>query len=361
MRRVTFTVTITTSIALALSGCVERAPSSTGTAKRVEVGVILPDNKSSTRWEAYDRKYLEAAFRADGMNYDIQNAQGDPVAFQNIADQMIAEGVSVLMIISEDSQTGRAVLDRAKSQGVPTIDYDRLTLGGSATYHVSFDNTKVGQLLGEGLVKCLGEKGVHKPVIAELNGSPTDNNSTLFKNGYDAVLGPEYQSGTYLKGPDEWVPGWDNGQAAMIFEHMAERTPRIDGVLAANDGLANAAITALRKRSLAGTIPVTGQDATVQGLQNILMGDQCMTVYKDIRQEADAAAHLAIVLARGGRATGLSTRRDPTTGREVPSILLQPVAIDKTNLKDLVTDGFVSKAELCAGDLAPWCARAGIA
>src|SRR5690606_5993621 len=248
------------------------------TAKPGKIGVILPDSKSSARWETADRKYLQEAFEAAGVEYDIQNAQGDKTQFQTIADQMITNGATVLMIVNLDSGTGKAVLEKAKSQGVATIDYDRLTLGGSASYYVSFDNVKVGQVQGEGLVKCLTEKKVEKPVIAELNGSPTDNNATLFKQGYDGVLQPKYDSGEYVKGPDQWVPDWDNTQAGTIFEQMLTQQPDIAGVLAANDGLGNAVISILKKQKLNGKIPVTGQDATVQGLQNILAGDQCMTV-----------------------------------------------------------------------------------
>src|SRR5690606_20834510 len=175
-----------------------------------------------------------------------------------------------------------------------TIDYDRLTLGGSAEYYVSFDNEAVGRLQGEGLVKCLTDKGVKNPVVAYLNGSPTDNNATLFRNGYDSVLKPKFDSKEYVKGPEQSVPNWDGGQATTIFEQMLTQTGgKIDGVLAANDTLGNAAIAVLKKNKLNGKVPVTGQDATVQGLQNILAGDQCMTVYKAIKQEAEAAAELA--------------------------------------------------------------------
>src|SRR5262249_34912850 len=150
-------------------------------------------------------------------------------------------------------------------------DYDRLTLGGGADYYVSFDNVAVGKLQGEGLVKCLTDKGVKKPVVAELNGSPTDNNATLFAQGYNSVLDPKYASGDFVKGPNQSVPDWDNAQAGTIFEQMMTQTNnKIDGVLAANDGLGNAAITVLKRNKM--QVPVTGQDATVQGLQNVLAG-----------------------------------------------------------------------------------------
>ncbi|MFI7440178.1 sugar ABC transporter substrate-binding protein [Nonomuraea indica] len=328
--------------------------------KAGKIGVILPDSKSSARWETADRKYLEEAFKAAGVQYDIQNAQNDKTAFQTIADQMMTNGATVLMIVNLDSGTGKTVIEKARSQGVVTIDYDRLTLGGNAAYYVSFDNTKVGTLQGEGLVKCLSDKKADKPIVAYLNGSPTDNNATLFKQGYDGVLKPKFDSGDYVKGPDQAVPDWDNTQAGTIFEQMLTSQPKIAGVLAANDGLGNAAITVLKKNNLNGKVPVTGQDATVQGLQNILAGDQCMTVYKAVKKEADAAAKLAVALAKGEKPQASGSVKDPETGKDVPAELLDPQAITIENVKDVVADGYVTKEELCTGEFAAKCTEAGI-
>ncbi|AVT33469.1 sugar ABC transporter substrate-binding protein [Plantactinospora sp. BC1] len=344
-----------------LAACGDDSGDGSGNTPEPKIGVILPDSASSVRWETADRKYLEAAFDAAGVKHTIQNAQGDKAQFQTLADQMLTEGVTVLMIVNLDSGTGKAVLDKAKSQGVPTIDYDRLTLGGSAEYYVSFDNEAVGKLQGEGLVKCLTDKGVKNPVIAELNGSETDNNATLFKNGYDGVLKAKYDSKEYVKGPDQWVPAWDNAQAGTIFEQMmTQQNGKIDGVLAANDGLGNAVISVLKRNKLNGKVPVTGQDATVQGLQNILVGDQCMTVYKAVKQEADAAAELAIALAKGEKKAAPTTVRDPEGNRDVPAVLLEPKAIYKENVKDVVADGYVTKEELCKDAFAAACTEAGV-
>jgi len=330
------------------------------TAKRPYVGVVLPDTKSSARWEADDRRFLASAFTAAGVDYDIQNAQGDKTAFQTIADQMITNGVNVLMIADLDAASGKAVLDKAKSAGVATIDYDRLTLGGSASYYVSFDNTKVGQLQGEGLKACLSAMKVNKPVIAELNGAQTDNNATLFKQGYDSVLKPQYDSGAYVKGPDKWVPEWDNAQATTIFQQMLSQNPRIGGVLSANDGLGNAAISVLKKAGLNGKVPVTGQDATVQGLQNILDGDQCMTVFKAVKEEADAAADLAITLAKGQKKNVGGTVRDPVRKQDVPAWLLKPQTITKDTVKDVVAAGDIDFGQLCTGQFVDLCAKYGV-
>ena len=329
-----------------------------GGGKTPKIGVILPDTKSSARWETADKPLLEQAFKAAGVQYDIQNAQGDKTQFQTIADQMITNGANVLMIVNLDSGTGKAVLDKAKSQGVATIDYDRLTLNGGAQYYVSFDNVAVGTLQGEGLAKCLEGKGKKSGNIVYLNGSPTDNNATLFKQGYDGVLSKMPQ---YKKVADQSVPDWDNQQAGTIFEQMyTKEKGKIDGVLAANDGLGNAAIAILKKNNANGEVPVTGQDATVQGLQNILAGDQCMTVYKAVKQEADAAAKLAVGLAKGEQQTAPDTIKDPESGRDVPSVLLQPVAITIDNINDVVKDGYVTKEQLCTGSYAAKCTQAGV-
>jgi D-xylose transport system substrate-binding protein len=323
-----------------------------------KVGVILPDSKSSVRWETADRKYLGDAFTAAGVQFDIQNAEGDKTKMSTIADQMITNGVKVLMIVNLDSPSGAAIEQKAATAGVKTIDYDRLTLGGSASVYVSFDNVQVGVLQGTGLVKCLTDKGVTAPKVVELNGSPTDNNATLFKQGYDSVLTPKYSSG-WTKVDDQSVPDWDNQKGGQIFEQMLTKAGgKIDGVLAANDGLGNAAIAVLKKNNL--QIPVTGQDATVQGLQNILNGDQCMTVYKAVKKEADAASAAAIALLKGQAPATTGTVKDTQTSKDVPSVLATPVPIYKANVKDVVADGYVKVADLCTGVYAAECTAAGI-
>ncbi|WP_433065890.1 sugar ABC transporter substrate-binding protein [Dactylosporangium sp. CS-033363] len=347
-------------VASGTAACTANVSGTGGHGGKPRIGVILPDSKSSARWETADRKYLAAAFKAAGVDYEIQNAQNDKSAFTTLAEQMITQGVDVLMIVNLDSGTGKAVLDKARNAGVATIDYDRLTLGGSARYYVSFDNTAVGTLQGQGLVRCLADAKINRPVVAELNGSQTDNNSTLFKEGYDNVLQPKFDSGEYVKGPDQWIEEWDNTRAGTAFEQMMTAQPNIGGVIAANDGLANAAINVLKKQGLNGHIPVTGQDATAQGLQNILNGDQCMTVYKDVRREAAAAAKLAIALAKGE--TGVTTTKvyDRVGKRDVDAILLDPKAITRDNVRAVIDDGYVSADEVCTADFAAKCAAAGI-
>jgi D-xylose transport system substrate-binding protein len=332
--------------------------SSTPAASKGKVAVLLPDSKSSVRWETFDRPLLKAAFDAAGVQSTIENAEGDKSTQQQQAEQAITNGAKVLLLVNLDSGSGAAIEANAQSQGVKVIDYDRLTLNGQSDYYVSFDNVKVGQLQGQGLVDCLGSKKGAQ--IAELNGSPTDNNATLFKQGYDSVLNPKYKDGTFKKVADQSVPDWDNQKGLQIFEQMLQKNGnKIDGVLAANDGLGNAAISAIKARKLA-QIPVTGQDATLQGLQNILMGDQCMSVYKATKKEADAASKLAIGLLKGQTPTE-ATQKVNNGQKDIPSVLLTPVAVNKANVKDYVGEiDFPKKSDICAGKVAAACTKAGL-
>ena len=326
-----------------------------------KVGVLLPDSKSSVRWETVDRPFLQKAFEDAGVDADIQNAEGDKSTQQQQAEQMITNGAKVLLLVNLDSGSGAAIAANAASQGVKVIDYDRLTLETQDTdYYVSFDNEAVGRLQGEGLVSCIEEKGTENPQIAVLNGSPTDNNATLFKKGYDSVINPKFKSGDWTEVDDQSVPDWDNQQALTIFEQILQKNNnKVDGVLAANDGLANAAISALKQRKLP-QVPVTGQDATLEGIQNIVNGDQCMTVYKAIKKEADAAAELAIALAKGGEPTAETTPIDNGV-EEVPSVLLEPVSVTKDNISEYLGEpDFPKQEDICAGKLASKCEELGL-
>ncbi len=320
-----------------------------------KVGVILPDTKSSVRWETKDRPALEEAFKAAGVDYTIQNAEGSADTMATIADGMIADGVTVLAIVNLDSDSGASIQEKAASQGVKTIDYDRLTLGGSADVYVSFDNTKVGELQGQGLVDCLAGKPAN---VVFLNGSPTDNNATLFTSGAHSAV--DKTPSIKIVG-EQAVPDWDNDVAVTIFEQLYTASDgKVDGVYAANDGLAGSVISILEKNQRAGQVPVTGQDATVEGLQNILSGSQCMTVYKSAQEEAGALADAAIALVNGEQPETNSTSRDDTGKRDVPSVLLTPKSITKDNVNVVFDDGGQSREEVCAGEFAAACTAAGL-
>jgi len=360
-------------LTMALAACRQNAaaPSSGGSASSapaaaaggVKVGVILPETQSSARWEGFDKPLLTAAMQAEGLDADIQNAQGDEQKFSTLADGMISSGVKVLVIASISSESGAAVAAKAKAQGIPTIDYDRLSLGGTSDYYVSFDNEKVGALQGQGLADALKDK--QGAQVIEIAGAPTDNNATLFSDGANSVLKPLYDSGALKLVQKQAIPDWDNQVGGTTFEQiLTGNGGRVDGVLAANDGLAGAVITVLTKYGLNGQVPVTGQDATADGLQAILRGDQYMTVYKPIKQEADAAAKLTSALAKGDTAAAdaLATGsvEDTKGSRQVKSVLLTPQSITKDSVKTVIDEGQVKASEICVGDLAATCQQLGI-
>jgi D-xylose transport system substrate-binding protein len=322
----------------------------------VQVAVLLPDTQSSVRWETADRPFLASAFQKAGLTYSIVNAQGSAQTQQTQAEEAITNGAKVILLVDLDSGSGAAIEKNAVAHGVKVIDYDRLTLQGAASYYVSFDNVKVGRLEGSNLVSCMKASGVYSkhPVVAELNGSPTDNNATLFKQGYDSVLKPLYKAHVFKKGPDQWVPAWDNQKALTIFEQMLQRTGnKIDAVDSANDGLGNAVVSALKTRHLA-KIPVTGQDATVQGIQNIISGWQCVTVYKPVPSEAAAAAKLAISLIKGGAPVGINSKVSDGA-RLVPSALETPIAVTKKNWDKPIKDGYLKRSDVCSGTYKKYC------
>lgn len=328
--------------------------------KQPIVGVILPDQTSSSRWENQDRPLLTRAFRLAGIEPMIENANGDEAKFASIADDMIRRGVKVLMITSLSHEGGVVVGGKAQRAGIPVIDYDRVTLGGLAEYYVSFDHTTVGELQADGLISCLGNKPGAQ--IIEMQGSPSDNNATQVSEGQLRKLGSKYDTRAYRLVGRQAIDQWNPVLGKQAFDQLLrENGGRVDGVVASNDGLAGAVIEVLRERGLAGKVPVTGQDATLPALRAILRGDQCMTVYKPIRDEAEAAARLAIALAKGDMegADDLATgnTKDPVSGRDVKSILLSVDPITKANVRVMVADRVVKPAELCAGDVAPLCAQ----
>jgi len=326
-------------------------------AQSADVAVLLPDSKSSARWENDDRKFLGAAFDAAGVTYNIVNAEGDAAAQTTMADAAITNGAKVILLVNLDSGSGAAIIAKAREANIKVIDYDRLTVqGDGADFYVSFDGEAVGKLQGEGLVKAVADAGIKNPRVAVLNGSPTDNNATLFANGYNSVIKPLFDSKDWTLVDDQSVPDWDNTKAQTIFEQMLTAAGgKIDAAVAANDGLANAVATALQNQGLP-YIPVTGQDATVGGIQNILSGRQSMTVYKGIKAEADAAASLAIALVKGTDTAAMVTSTVNNGTKDVPAVLLTPVSVTKDNIAEtVIADGFRTWAEICVGDFAQYC------
>jgi D-xylose transport system substrate-binding protein len=301
--------------------------------------------------------------KAQGLDADVQNAQGDTTKFTQLADGMITQGVKVLVIASINSELGKTVATKAAAAGIPVIDYDRLNLGGSSKYYVSFDNTKVGELQGQALADALKSK--QGASVIEIEGAPTDNNATLFHNGQEKVLKPLYDSGALKLVQSQPIDGWDNQKGGTTFQQiLTANGGKVDGVVAANDGLAGAVITVLRKNGLNGKVPVTGQDATVDGLKAILAGDQYMTVFKPIKLEAEATAKLAAALAKNDKsaADAIATQsiRDDKGNRDVKSVLSEPKLITKNEVKTVISEGYIKAADVCAAALASVCTQLGI-
>lgn len=333
-----------------------------------KIAILLPETTTSARYTSFDEPYLKKALEAAGLKpdqYIITNAQGSEATELTQAQSAISQGATVLVVDPISSGVGASIETYAKEHGVPVIDYDRLTLGGNRDYYVSFDNVAVGKLIGDGMVQCLTDWSVKQPQILVMRGASTDNNATLFAQGYMGVLQPGFSSGKYVD-VAEPAGTWDPATARTTFEQQYTAHNNINAVLVPNDDNANAVISYLKTLNVPPkTFPTTGQDATLTGLQNVLAGYQCGTVYKAIYLEAQAAAALAIYLASGTEPpAGLVNGKTPdSTGKtDVASILLTPIWVTAANMNQtVVTDGFVDKAKLCAADLAAQCKAAGIA
>jgi D-xylose transport system substrate-binding protein len=332
-----------------------------------KVAVILPDTVSSARYTEFDAPYLSKAFSEAGLNTSdtiIQNAQGSDSTQLTDAQSDISSGASVLVVDPLDPGVGNSIETYAKSHGVPVIDYDRLVLGGSRKYYVSFDNVKVGTLIGNGMVSCIASWNVATPTLAVMVGSPTDNNATLFAQGYNAVLAPKVSSGAY-KVVAKPAGTWDPPTALTEFQQAYTAHSNINAVLVPNDENAAPIISYLKTLNIpVKKFPVTGQDATLVGLQNIISGYQCGTAYKPIYLEAQAAAALALYLRDGktppaGLVNGLV--KDTTANVSVPSSLLVPEWVTPTNLEStVIADDFVPASQLCTGAYAADCTTYGI-
>jgi D-xylose transport system substrate-binding protein len=331
------------------------------------VAAILPDTTSSTRYVEFDAPYLKKSMLDAGLSSSqivIQNAQGSDATEYSDAQADITNGAKVLIMDPIDSGVGSRIESYANAHHVPVIDYDRLTLGGSRKYYVSFNNVYVGTLLGNGLVSCIKAWGVKSPQVMVMHGAVTDNNATLFAQGYDAVLAPYFKNGTY-KDVANPAGTWTPDVALTEFEAAYTAHPNINAVLMPNDENGAPIIHYLQTRHIKpDTFPVTGQDATLTGLQNIISGYQCGTVYKPIYLEAQAAVALAMYLRAGitpPSALVNGTTKDIDTGVEVPSILLTPEWVTGATIQStVVKDGFVPASQICAGSFASDCTKYGI-
>ncbi len=341
---------------------------SLGASGKGKVAAILPDTTSSTRYVEFDQPDLRKALEAAGVpssDIIIQNAQKSDSTFLTDAQTDITNGASIILSDPEDSGTGAQVEKYAAAHGAKVIDYDRLTLGGSRPYYVSFNNVTVGKVMGQGLVSCMAAQKVKNPQVIVMRGDPTDNNATLFYQGYyDGVLKPLFASGKW-KDVANPAGTWEPPTAATEFEQAYTAHKSANAALIPNDENGAPIITYLKSHGVKpNTFPTTGQDATLTGLQNVLSGYQCGTVYKAIYKEAQAAAALAVYL-RAGKTPPASLLNGTTTDinekKQVPSVLLQPEWVTTKNMAaTVIKDKFVPTSQLCTGQYATECKKAGI-
>lgn len=337
------------------------------------IWVLLPDSATSDRWEKDDRRFfsqaLEDAGLADGEDFTIVNAEGDAATQQSQAEQAIADGASVIVLTSIDTGSGATIIDQANEAGVSVVEYDRFNTGGAGgAAYVSFDNVQVGRAMAEILEPAIDALGVDTPQVVMLNGGEEDNNSKLFRQGYAETVEARVDAGDWGLVADQSVPGWDNQEAQRIMEQiLVDAGNKVDAVFAANDGLAGSTINAVEAAGF-GPIPVSGQDATALGMQNILLGKQTMSVYKPIEAEASVASALALALRAGDDILGIETDFDyeiigieaasgnPADSAEgdgiVPYYALVPIGVTADNMADtVIADDFTTIEEICVGDV----------
>ncbi len=323
-----------------------------------KVGVLLPETATSARWDSKDRPLLQQLIpqQLTGATVDYNNAQGSADTQQTQAQADLTKGDCILVIAPSDSIKAAAIVQAAKAKNVPVIAYDRLVYSNDLNYYVSFDGVAVGKLQGQYIAdhyKSFVKGGNINTVM--INGAQTDNNALLFNKGAHQALDPLFTSGALKKVYEKFTPNWDNPTAQTEMQAaLTANQNNVQIAYVANDGMANSVIAALKAVKLNGKVLVTGQDATVAGIHNILTGDQAMTVYKAIQKEAMATAQLVAAISNGTDTSSLingqTTTIPLTGGAAIPSILETPVAVDKTNIKQTVlADNFVTVGDICAG------------
>ncbi|GLR68855.1 D-xylose ABC transporter substrate-binding protein [Acidocella aquatica] len=326
-------------------------------AKPITVAFLMPEN-SSPRYEQVDRpEFTKMAKLADpNVNLIISNANSDPDTQLNQAQSAITNGANVLVVDPVDGKAGAAIVAYAKRNQVPVISYDRLIQDSEPAAYVSFDNTKVGELQGQYIADHTKPGGN----VIMIGGAPTDPNAFDFRDGALSVLNPLVKAGKLKIVYSVMTPDWSPENAFQETQQALTRlSNNVDAVLAANDGTASGAIRALQAVGLAGKVPVTGQDATNGGLTYILEGQQSMTVFKYVPEEAAAAAQLAVSIgATGAPPAGLINAQVNNGKIKVPSVLLTPVVVTADNINStVIKTGYTTLAEICVGAAADtaWC------
>ena len=341
------------------------------------IWVLLPDSATSDRWESADRpafiEGFEAAGLTEGEDFNIVNAEGDAALQISQAEQAIGDGASVIVVTSNDSGSGATIIDLAKEAGVAVVEYDRLnTEGSGGDVYVSFDNVAVGATMASVLEPEIDALGLEPANVVMLNGGEEDNNAFLFRDGYNATVEPRVEDGDWNLVADTFVPGWDNAEALSIMDQiLVDAGNEVDAVFAANDGIAGSVIGSLENAGIdPTTVPVSGQDATLAGIQNVLAGKQSMSVYKPIKAEAAVAVQAALALRAGEDVTaitgdfsviGIGTADgkpvdSPTGDGVVPYVALVPIAMTADNVAEtVIADGHASWDDVCVGDVEAFC------
>ena len=333
------------AVAVVASGATARS------AQTGSVCVLLPDTTTSVRWQQFDAPAFKNAFKKAGVPATIVNALGQPQKMLAQAEQCITAGSKVGVITDIDKGTSIAIQKKFRAVGGKTIDYDRQIIGGTGSVYISFDNPGVGRQQALGVIAGMKAKGTYTPtgVLAQLWGGPTDANAFAFKSGNDAVLNPLFKAKKVKRGPAKFVPLWDAKNAQTIFEQMLVQTSNnIQGAVAANDNIAGAVVATLKAKGLK-PIALSGQDATVQGVQNIISGWQSMTVYKYVPDEANATAAAAIALYKGAKP------RVNAKSHGKPAYLIPTYSITKANYTRLFRDKFLKRSEVCSGEYKQYC------
>jgi D-xylose transport system substrate-binding protein len=321
----------------------------------IQVCVLLPDTKSSVRWTQFDPKYIGAALKNNNVTYSMNNALTDPLKQKAQAQACLAAGAKGVIEVSLDNGSASAIEKLFTSKGGFAIDYDRQVTGGTAANYVSFDGKAVGKAQANGIIAAMKAKGTYKKssIVAELWGGQTDQNAFWFKSGNDAVLNPLFKHHKLKKGPQQFVPDWDANNAATIYDQMLVRTSnKIKGVIAANDNIAGAVIAREKAHHLK-PVPLSGQDTTAAGVQQVLAGWQSGTVYKYVPLEAKAVAAAAVALLHGKTPKSNSFRMNQ--GKKEPTLVIPVTWITKKNYKQLFKQGWLKRSQVCIGQYKKYC------
>lgn len=345
-----------------LAGCGSTNGSSSGTSTVANgkgckhVAFLLPESATAARWEAADHPLVEAAIKASlpGVTVDVLNAQGNATQQQTQAESELTKGACILVVAPKDSVAASAIVQKAKADKVPVIAYDRLIQDKDLAYYMSFDGVSVGKLQGQYIADHYTKyaKGSAVPNVVMINGSQTDNNAKLFAQGAHEILDPLYTSGKLKNVYEKFTPDWDNGTAQTEMQAaLTQAGNNVQIAYVANDGMANTVIAALKAQGLNGKVLVTGQDAEVSGIQNILKGDQSMTIYKPIKTLAESTGKLVAAISNGTDTSSLASAKVTTSdGTAIPSVLNQVIAVDISNIKStVIADKFVDTAKVCQG------------